>query len=370
MKKSAKILAAGALSVCLLAGAGYAMAPEDSLVSLSYLTEKFMPFAQKKGEEAGGGKLQQSYDNGKKNLDAVQSQLRQESNGGKGDLHASSSLVPMNWSDGALVELPIGSSFLMGEGAAVVSHNGAVIDVTTGKEVPNGARLQKQHRYLVGEGTKAVVEIMSGAATMGVQGTHFDTPGKENPMPFYDVSRLDWYYAPVSFVYEKGIFSGTGPNTFEPLVVMDRAQIITAFYKLAGSPKNELAAASNIHFTDVPEDAWYAPYVKWAAAQNVTGGVGDGKFGPSVKIDREQFVQLLYNFAKSYLGKNLQGEGDLNAFSDGHTVSDWARTSVSWAVAHGIMESVEKDEMVLKPQGAADRAAASVMLMTFTKEIL
>lgn len=368
MKKSAKILAAGALTVCLLAGVGYAMTPEDSLVSLSYLTEKFMPLAQKKGEEAGKNKLQQSYDNGKKNLDAVQNELLKGA-GGKGESQTGGSLAPMNWGDGALLEMTTGSSFLMGEGAAVVSHNGAVIDATTGKETPNGGRLQKQHRYLVGEGTKAVVEIMSGAATMGVQGSYHHTQGKENPMPFYDVSRLDPYYAPVSFVYEKGIFSGTGPNTFGPSVVMDRAQVMTVFYKLAGNPKNELDAAANVHFEDVPEDAWYAPYVKWAASQNVTGGIGDGKFGPSVKIDREQFVQLLYNFAKSYLKKDLQGESDLKAFTDGGTVSDWAKTAVSWAVANGIMGSAQKDQMVLLPRGAADRADAAAMLMTFTNKI-
>lgn len=368
MKKSAKILAAGTLTVCLLAGVGYAMTPEDSLVSLSYLTEKFLPLAQKKGEEAGGNKLQQSYDNGKKALDAVQNELL-ENIGGKSDLKTGASLAPVNWSDGALVELPTGSSLLMGEGTAVVSHNGALVDVTAGKEVHTGTRLQKQHRYLVGEETKAVVEIMSGAATMGVQGPYHNTPGKANPMPFYDVSRLDWYYAPVSFAYEKGILSGTGPNTFEPSIVMDRAQVVTAFYKLAGNPKNELDAASNVHFADVPADAWYAPYVKWAAAQNVTAGIGNGKFGPDVKIDREQFVQLLYNFARGYLKKDLQGKSDLNAFTDGNTVSDWAKDSVSWAVANGIMGSVDQNKMVLMPRGAADRSVAAVMLMTFTNKI-
>lgn len=370
MKRSAKILAAGALSACLLAGVGYAMEPADSLVSLSYLTEKFMPQAQKRGEEAGSSKLQQSYDSGKKNLDAVQSELRKESRGGTSDLTVSPSLAPMSWKDGALVELPTGSGLLMGEGVVVLSHNGAVIDATTGKELPAGTRLQKQHRYLVGEGTNAVAEIMSGVATVGVQGAYSSTAGKDNAMPFYDVSRLDWFYAPVSFVYERGIFSGTTPNTFEPAVVMDRAQVMTVFYMLAGSPKSEMDAAANVHFSDVPEDAWYAPYVKWAAAQSVTGGVGNGKFAPGMKMDREQFAQLLYNFAKSYLGKELKGEGDLSTFADGGSVSDWARTSVSWAVANGIMGSTEKDKMILLPNASANRASAAAMLMTFTNKIL
>lgn len=372
MKKSTKILAASALTVCLLAGVGYGMAPADSLVSLSYLTETFLPLAQKKGEEAGNSKLQKSYDDGKKNLDAVQREVLggSGSSDGTDDVKASESLAPTNWNDGALVELSIGSGFLMGEGTAVVSHNGAVIDATAGKEIPSGTRLQKQHRYLVAEGTKGMVEIMSGAATMGVQGTYRYTPGKGAPMPFYDVSRLDWYYEAVRFAYEKGLFSGTGPNTFEPSVAMDRAQIMTVFYKLAGNPEKELAAAADVHFADVPEDAWYTPYVKWAAAQNVTRGIGDGNFGPGVTVDREQFVQLLYNFTKEYAGKDLQNQsGDLSAFIDAGTVSDWAGTAVSWAVSNGIMGSIEEDRMVLSPKGVANRAVAAAMLMTYTNKI-
>lgn len=370
MKKPTKIIVAGALTVCLLAGAGYALDPKDSLVTLSHLNQYFLPNAQKRGEEAGANKLQQSYDQEKAKLDTVQKDLLGKANGKANntpDGRYDASLSPLDWSDGTRLELATGAGFLMGEGTAVVSHNGAVVDVTEGNEVPSGTCLKADHRYLVGEDTTAVVEIMSGMARLGVQGNYQYTPGKKNHLPFYDVSRLDPYYAPVSFVYEKGLFMGTTANTFEPNVVMDRAQVMTVFYNLAGKPKEELDATASAGFTDVPEKAWFTRYVNWATAQKVTGGIGNNQFGPGIKISREQFVRLLYNFARDYLGKNLSGEDDLSAFKDGDKVSPWAMKAVSWAVANGIMDSASQDTMILNPQGEANRAETAAMLMAFTK---
>lgn len=370
MKKSTKVIVAGALTVCLLAGAGYALAPKDSLVTLSHLNQYFIPNAQKKGQEAGANKLQQTYDQEKAKLDTVQKDLLGKANGKSGstsDGRHGATLAHLDWKDGARLELTTGASFLMGEGTAVVSHKGAVVDVTDGTEVPSGGRLKADHRYLVGEDTTAVVEIMSGMARLGVQGDYQYTPGKKNHMPFYDVSRLDPFYAPVSFVYEKGLFMGTTDHTFDPKVVMDRAQVMTVFYNLAGKPQAELDKAPNAGFTDIPQKAWFTRFVNWATAQRVTGGIGSNQFGPGIKISREQFVRLLYNFATSYLGKNLTGEDDLSAFTDGDKVSPWAEKAVSWAVANGIMESTSQEIMVLDPQGEANRAETAAMLMAFTK---
>lgn len=370
MKKTTKVILAGTLTVCLLAGAGYALAPKDSLVTLSHLDQYFIPNAQKKGREAGANKLQQTYDQEKAKLDAVQKDLLEKANGkgtGASDGRQSATLAYLDREDGARLELTTGAGLLMGEGTAVVSHKGTVVDVTDGTEVPSGGRLKAGHRYLVGEDTTAVVEVMSGMARVGVQGSYQYTPGKKDHMPFYDVSRQDPYYAPVSFVYEKGLFTGTTDHTFDPKVIMDRAQVMTVFFNLAGKPQAELDKAPNAGFSDIPQKAWFTRFVNWATAQRVTSGIGNNQFGPGIKISREQFVRLLYNFAAGYLGKSLSGEEDLSAFADGDKVSPWAEKAVSWAVANGIMESASQETMVLDPQGEVDRAETAAMLMAFTQ---
>ena len=53
MKKTTKFLIAGLLSVTVLAGAGYALTAEDSLVTLHYVNDTAAPAAEKRGSEAG-----------------------------------------------------------------------------------------------------------------------------------------------------------------------------------------------------------------------------------------------------------------------------------------------------------------------------
>ena len=47
-------------------------------------------------------------------------------------------------------------------------------------------------------------------------------------------------------------------------------------------------------FQDVPTDAYYYEAVKWAQKKGITGGIGDGLFGPNQPCTRAQIVTFLY----------------------------------------------------------------------------
>ena len=364
MKKKFKILIAAALAAVLLGGVGYALAPDDSLLTLSYLTEQFLPVARKRGEEAGAKKLQETYDQAKDKLDKVQQGLRKESGRESGTLY-NATLAPMELHDGEMIEVSAGGSVLMQEGAAVVNHNGAFIDATTGTEIPTGSKLVYGHRYLAGENTTARIEVMSGAARMGVQSEYLRSGGVSNPTPFYDVSRLDWYSTQVNYVFNKNYFAGVSEHEFGGGVLMNRAMVMTVFYKMAGQPEDEMEAASHVSFRDVPEDKWYAPFIKWAADQKITSGTGPDTFSPDELISREQFVQLLYNFSVHYMGKDLSKRADLSVFEDRADISAWAVDAVSWGVSEGLLKSMSGSKQILMPRGYNDRVAIAVMLYTF-----
>ena len=70
--------------------------------------------------------------------------------------------------------------------------------------------------------------------------------GKADALPFYDVSSDDWYCDAVSYVYNAGLLTGVGEGKFEPHRTMDRAMLMTAFYRLAGSPAREMEKANRI----------------------------------------------------------------------------------------------------------------------------
>lgn len=367
MKKSAARLLCTACALLLMACGAYALSSGDSLVTLSYLKEVFLPEAVQKGEDAANAQLQQTYDDAKDTLDSLQKDYLAQAAGEEAGGSYSAVLQARDWSDGDELALPTGSGLLMLEGTAMVIHNGAFIDVTAGSEVSSGTRLTANHRYLVGEDTLARIAVLSGAAQMGVQGAYEDADTGVETTPFYDVCRTDWFYAPANFVYGKGLFSGVDAHHFGPGTAMDRAMLMTVLYQMAGAPADEMAAAK-VSFSDVSASAWYAPYVKWGAAQGITAGIGPTTFGPERPVTREQIVVLLYSFATGYLGLTLEERADLSGYQDLGQASSWARDALSWAVAGGIISSTSSDALTLSPQNSASRAEVAAMLRAFSEK--
>ncbi len=211
MKKILRPLAL-AVAFVLLAAGSYAAVSRDGPVSLSYLLETFMPQAFRAGTDAAYGALEDTYDTAKSTLDQVHDQVSSGESVTSGQY--SSTLQRREWYDSQRISLGTGSGALLLEGYAVVTHNGAVVDVTAGTEVASGAALSANHRYLVGEDTTATITIQSGYAAMGVQGNYTVDGGNKAAAPFLDVKQGDWYYAPVNYVYEKKLFSGMSEHTF------------------------------------------------------------------------------------------------------------------------------------------------------------
>lgn len=347
--------------VCLLAaGAVYAASSDDSLISLRYLKETFFPQAVQAGEEAANKALEKTYQ------DAV-AQLGGEGAEGVPSGSQSDALTRREWPDGQTITLPTGSGFLMLDGAAGLNHNGTVVDVTAGTEAASGSRLVPSHRYLVGENTYATVTVLSGQAAIGVQGSYTLQAGKPEHTPFYDVAQGDWYYAPVGYAYEKGLFSGVDAHHFAPGTPMNRAMLMTVLYSLAGSP----ADAGGPDFADVAPGSWYAKAIRWGAAQGIASGKGNNRFDPEGLITREQAAAILYSYAVNYLGRGAGTGADLSRYADAGKLSSWAGPAMAWAVEQGVISGVGGGgALTLEPGRGATRAEMSAMLRSFCEKIL
>ena len=90
--------------------------------------------------------------------------------------------------------------------------------------------------------------------------------------------------------FENGITEGTSDTTFAPGTICTRAQGAALLYRAAGSP----AVSGSAAFTDVPADAYYADAATWAEQKGITGGIGNGLFGPHNNCTRAQIVTFLY----------------------------------------------------------------------------
>jgi len=87
-------------------------------------------------------------------------------------------------------------------------------------------------------------------------------------------------------------------------------------------------------FTDVQDGEWYTESVEWAAANGIVNGYGNGKFGPTDEVTREQLAAILYRYAE-FKGYTIRTEA-LDA-EDAAMISGWAIENVKWAVTNDIL---------------------------------
>ena len=146
--------------------------------------------------------------------------------------------------------------------------------------------------------------------------------------PFSDVSTSAYYYEAVKWAQEKGITGGIGDGLFGPNQPCTRAQIVTFLWRAAGSPEPKSMSS----FSDVSADSYYAKAVAWAVENGITTGTGDGKFSPDATCTRAQSVTFLFRA----IGKLVDSKAE---FSDVLTDSYYAN-AVAWAVENGVTNGI------------------------------
>ena len=196
-------------------------------------------------------------------------------------------------------------------------------------------------------------EIRSGGVTVDVTFIPED-------WPFVDVTEDKWYYDAVAYVYQQGIMVGMSETTFEPNTTVNRAQVVQMLYNLEGQPQ----VSGDSGFSDIRDGQWYAKAVAWASANDVVAGYEDGTFRPTRAVTREEFAQILYNYAKCK-GYGLSASADLGKFPDSGQVSSWAETALGWANGNGLING--HDDGRLDPKCSTIRAQAASILMNFDK---
>ena len=142
--------------------------------------------------------------------------------------------------------------------------------------------------------------------------------------PFRDVPTDAYYYEAVKWAQKKEITGGIGDGLFGPNQPCTRAQIVTFLWRAAGAPVVNYA----MDLTDVPSDAYYAEAVRWALSQGITTGTADGRFSPNAPCTRAQAVTFLFRASKA------SADG-APAFSDVAADAYYAE-AVKWATDNGI----------------------------------
>ena len=184
-------------------------------------------------------------------------------------------------------------------------------------------------------------------------------------LPFTDVTSGAWYEGAVRYAYLHDIMEGMSATTFQPNGTLSRAMAVQIFYNLEGQPD---ISDENLGYPyeDVNAQAWYGDAVYWARITGVATGYGDGTFQPTDSITRQEFAQMLYNYAK-YKGYDLTAEGDLSTFPDANSIADWAEAAMSWANGNELING--HDDGTIDAAGIGTRAQAASILMRFDENV-
>ncbi len=104
-------------------------------------------------------------------------------------------------------------------------------------------------------------------------------------------------------------------------------------------------------FPDVPENAWYAPSVARAAAENLLSGYDDGTFRPNAPVTRAELVTALVN--------RFQPEQSGTAWFSDLPAAHWASGAVSAAVSAGWVRGY--GDGTFRPEAPVTRAEAAAL---------
>ena len=188
--------------------------------------------------------------------------------------------------------------------------------------------------------------------------------GYKNQIPAFTDVNNHWAKDNMLFVVSRGLLSGTSATTFSPNTGMTRGMFVTALGRLAGVDPTDYQAS---RFTDVKEDAYYAPYVNWAAKTGVVSGTTDTTFAPDTNINREQMAVIMKNYATK-LGYTIPKTLEVVNFADSAGISSWAKEAVKSMQQAGILAG--KTNNCFDPAGTATRAEVATVLRRFVEIVI
>lgn len=199
--------------------------------------------------------------------------------------------------------------------------------------------------YIDDNGNKSAIDVTykNGVATLVLN--HFSTYVVEavDALSFTDVSVKEYYFDAIAWAVKNAITEGVNDTIFAPGASCTRAQMVTFLWRANGSPE---PTVTELPFTDVAVDAYYAKAVLWAVKNGITTGTNDTTFDPDGVVTRAEAVTFLWRAAG-----NPAADGKL--FADVESTKYYAE-AVRWAVANGVTKGVSDTSFA--PSSACTRA--------------
>jgi hypothetical protein len=192
------------------------------------------------------------------------------------------------------------------------------------------------------------VQAAAGAVEVGVSGPA-TLVVLANLQRFPDVPPSFWASSDIDALLAANVVQGFPDGSFLPDATLTRAQ----FVKMLSLALGLTPAGGGTRFTDVPANAWYAPFVSAAVQAGLVQGTSPTAFSPDAAVTREQMAVLLARALR------LKGAATLR-FSDATAIDGWAAAGVEAAVSAGYLNGFPDGSF--RPLDPTTRAQAAKVL--------
>lgn len=200
------------------------------------------------------------------------------------------------------------------------------IDVEPGEEHYVAIKYLKEQGLIEGyeDGTfRPLQEINRAEALKVLMGaiTHETSPDSTE-FYFPDVTPSDWFFEYVVRAWNNELVQGYPDGKFHPENTINKAESLKIALLHEGGFIPEEATAPP--YSDVPTDAWFAPYAEVSKNRNIfIEARSDGSLHPEEKINRGVFAEIIYRIIKSEEGSLFGG------------ATWYGNEGVNWSTASG-----------------------------------
>ena len=252
----------------------------------------------------------------------------------------------------------------------ITTLNGKTVSIAIPYTPSNGEVIGNLHAVYV-DGSGKVNWLTKSSYNADQKAVIFETEhfsvygiGYKTDLPAFTDIENHWAREDIVFAASRGLFSGTSDTTFSPDMSLSRAMFVTALGKLAGINPDSYKKGK---FTDVAMDAYYAPYVNWAAQSGIVSGTSETTFAPNSNITREQMAVIMNNYMEK-MGYTIPKTLVVMTFTDDAQISSWAKDSVKAMQQAGIFSGKAGNKV--DPKGLATRAEATAVIHRFVEVVI
>lgn len=188
-------------------------------------------------------------------------------------------------------------------------------------------------------------------------------PASARAQGFSDVPAGSPYAAATAYLKEKGVLSGYADNTFRPSLRVNRAEAL----KMIIAPladADALAAATSSPFGDVPEGAWFLPYVELARTQfrAIDGPPAKANFLGANPVKKAEFLKMLFA-AYGIDAKTAYGDLTIPIANDVLRSDEWFYPVMRYGVTASML--LVNPDGTLEPQQELTRGDVALLLHRF-----